>query len=331
MVETKSITEIKPLDEENYADLMTTVVEPALASVRRDGYMTFESGRKIHYEYYLCPNARASIVVSHGFTESAEKFREMDYYFLQAGYNVFAIDHRGHGYSDREVEDNAVAHVERFSGYVGDLNAYVENVVKPHSEGLPLYIYAHSMGGAIATLYIQQFPDVFKKAALSAPMISPQTAGFPHWVTRTMTTFFRLVGKGKQMVFTEKGFNPDATYETSHDTSKARFDYYYNKRRNTTQYQTCGASYSWVDQSLRIIPKMLDPKNCERITAKVMLFQPAEDASVEMEPQVEFISKVKGGRLVRIPNSRHEIYMSVNEALEIYLKTLFAFLAEEDV
>lgn len=329
MVATKNISEIKPISEENYAELMTTIVEPELASVRRDGYMTFANDRKIHYEYYLCPEAKGSIVVSHGFTESAEKFREMDYYFLQAGYNVFALDHRGHGYSSREVDDNAVAHVERFSGYVGDLNAYVENVVKPHSGDLPLYIYAHSMGGAVATLYIQQFPDVFQKAILSAPMISPQTAGFPHWLTKTMTTFFRAVGKGKSMVFTESGFNPDATYETSHDTSKARFDYYLDKRRRTTQYQTCGASYNWVDQSLGIIPKMLDPKNCERIKAKVILFQPAEDASVEMEPQVEFISKVKGGRLVRIPNSRHEIYMSVNESLELYLDTIFQFLAED--
>ena len=40
MVATKNISEIKPISEENYAELMTTIVEPELASVRRDGYMT---------------------------------------------------------------------------------------------------------------------------------------------------------------------------------------------------------------------------------------------------------------------------------------------------
>ena len=328
MIAVKDITEIRPLAEENYAETMRTVVEPALASVRKEGYMTFEGGRKLHYEYYLCPEAKGSIVIAHGFTESAEKFREMDYYFLQAGYNVFAIDHRGHGFSSREVDDPRVAHVAHFSDYVGDLNAYVENVVRAHSGDLPLYLFSHSMGGAIAALYIQQYPDVFQKAILSSPMISPKTAGFPHWVTRAMALAFKTVGKSKDLVFTEKGFDPDKTYERSNDTSEARFQYYYDKRKDTPEYQTDGASYNWVNESLKIIPIMLDPANCARVKAQVLLFQPAIDDVVEMPPQEEFVSKIKGAKLCKIPASKHEIYLSVNEAMEPYLQAIFAFLAE---
>ena len=328
MVELKNAADIRPIAEENYEEIMQTVVEPALKQVRREGYMTFEGGRKLHYEYYVQPEAKGSIVISHGFTESAEKFREMDYYFLQAGYNVFAIDHRGHGFSSREVPNLQIAHVERFSDYVGDFNAYVENVVRPHSGDLPLFLFSHSMGGAVAALYIQQYPDVFEKAILSSPMISPKTAGFPHWVTKAMTGAFKLFGQGRSMVFTEQGFNPDATYERSNDTSKARFDYYYAKRRATPEYQTCGASYNWVSESLKIIPQMLDPVNCGNIQAKVLLLQPAIDDVVEMPPQEEFVSKITDARLVKIPASKHEIYLSVNEGMEPYLQTIFAFLAE---
>ena len=328
MIAVKDITEIHPLAEDNYAEVMQTVVEPELASIRKENYLTFKGGRKLHYEYYLCPEAKGSIVISHGFTESAEKFREMDYYFLQAGYNVFAIDHRGHGFSSREVEDPRVAHVDRFSDYVGDLNAFVENVVRKNSGDLPLFLFSHSMGGAVAALYIQKYPDVFCKAILSSPMISPKTAGFPHWVTRAMAGAFLLIGKGKQLVFTEKGFDPDRTYENSNDTSEARFQYYYDKRKKTPEYQTDGASYNWVNESLKIIPKMLDPQNCAGVKTKVLLFQPAIDDVVEMEPQAEFVSKVPGARLVKIPASKHEIYLSVNEAMEPYLQAIFAFLAE---
>ena len=328
MIAVKDINDIHPLAEDNYAEVMQTVVEPELASVRKEGYMTFEGGRKLHYEYYLCPEAKGSIVISHGFTESAEKFREMDYYFLQAGYNVFAIDHRGHGFSSREVDDPRVAHVEHFSDYVGDFNAYVENVVRAHSGDLPLFLFSHSMGGAVAALYIQQYPDVFEKAILSSPMISPKTAGFPHWVTRAMAVTFLAIGKRKQLVFTEKGFDPDRTYENSNDTSEARFQYYYDKRKKTPEYQTDGASYNWVNESLKIIPKMLDPQNCAGVKTKVLLFQPAIDDVVEMEPQAEFVSKIPGAKLIKIPASKHEIYLSVNEAMEPYLQAIFAFLAE---
>ncbi len=328
MVELKNITDIHPIDEENYAETMQTVIEPALAAIRKDGYMTFEGGRKLHYEYYLRPDAKGSIAISHGFTESAEKFREMDYYFLEAGYNVFAMDHRGHGFSSREVTDSRVAHVRHFSDYIGDYNAFVENVVKPHSGDLPLYLFSHSMGGAVAALYIQQYPDVFDKAILSSPMISPKTAGFPHWVTSVMAKAFILIGKRQNLVFTESDFNPDATYERSNDTSKARFDYYYDKRRNTPEYQTVGASYDWINESLKIIPIMLDPANCAKVKAKVLLLQPAIDDVVEMGPQEEFVSKIDGARLEKIPASKHEIYLSVNEGMEPYLQTIFSFLAE---
>ena len=329
MIELKNAADIRPLAEENYAEIMETVVEPALKEIRREGYMTFEGGRKIHYAYYVRPDAKGSIVISHGFTETAEKFREMAYYFLEGGYNVFAMDHRGHGYSSREVEDMRIAHVEHFSDYVGDFNAFVENVVRPHSGDLPLILFSHSMGGAVAALYIQQFPDVFDKAILSSPMISPKTAGFPHWVTKVMAGTFILAGKRKALVFTEKGFDPDFTYERSNDTSKARFDYYYDKRRKTPEYQTCGASYGWVMESLKIIPQMLDPINCGNVQTKVLLFQPAVDDVVEMEPQAEFVSKIAGARLVKIPASKHEIYLSVNEGMEPYLREIFSFLAEE--
>ena len=328
MIAVKDINEIRPLAEEDYAETMCSVVEPALAEVRKEGYMTFAGGRKLHYEYYLCPEAKGSIVISHGFTESAEKFREMDYYFLQAGYNVFALDHRGHGFSSREVDDPRVAHVDHFSDYVGDFNAYVENIVRAHSGDLPLYLFSHSMGGAVAALYIQQYPDVFQKAILSSPMISPKTAGFPHWVTRAMAIGFKAIGKSKALVFTEKGFNPDKTYENSNDTSEARFQYYYDKRKATPEYQTDGASYNWVNESLKIIPIMLNPANCARVKAKVLLFQPAVDDVVEMPPQEEFVSKIEGAKLVRIPASKHEIYLSVNEGMTPYLQAIIAFLAE---
>ena len=73
MVELKNAADIRPIAEENYEEIMQTVVEPALKQVRREGYMTFEGGRKLHYEYYVQPEAKGSIVISHGFTESAEK------------------------------------------------------------------------------------------------------------------------------------------------------------------------------------------------------------------------------------------------------------------
>ncbi|MBR2223209.1 MAG: alpha/beta fold hydrolase [Christensenellaceae bacterium] len=126
------------------------------------------------FEAYLPENATAAIVVSHGFTESAEKFREMAYYYAKAGYLVFAIDHRGHGYSHREnPQDPETVHIDNFDTYIEDLKLFVDTVVKPQAGELPLYLYGHSMGGAVALFYLAAHPDVFRKAVLSAPLFVP--------------------------------------------------------------------------------------------------------------------------------------------------------------
>lgn len=319
-----------PVREENYAEAMQTVVEPALAALRREGEFESFDGNKIHYEAYVKADAAGAIVISHGFTESAEKFREMSYCFLQMGFAVFAVDHRGHGRSFRyNPGDLQTVTIRKFEDYVEDLHCFVETVVKPAAGSLPLYLYAHSMGGAIAVQYLQTYPATFDKAILSAPMIQAQMP-IPPAVTLAMTKVFSLIGKKDARVFVHKGFNPDATFEDSHDTSEARYNYYKAKRIADPLLQTSAASYRWVEESVKVVKKNLDPARCVKIQCPVLLCQPAEDKSVISERENDFIALVPHGRLVQIPDSRHEIYLSIDSALLFYLQTIEAFLKGED-
>ena len=241
-----------PVSENNYAETMKTKVEPYLASLRTDGFYPGFDGNKNHYEMYLLDGAKANVVISHGFTESAEKFREMVYNFLMMEYNVFIVDHRGHGQSyRRNPDDPQTVSVRLFEDYVQDLNCFIESIVRPHANGLPLYLYAHSMGGAIAIQYLQTYPDVFDKAVLSAPMVQAQMPMSPALALAVMR-FFVGIGQGDKRVFVHNGFEPDKTYEDSHDTSKARFDYYHAKRKENPLLQTASASYRWVREATKV-------------------------------------------------------------------------------
>ncbi len=313
------------LDESKFAEIMTNEVEPFLAERRNEGTFNSFDGNPISYEYYITENARASVVISHGFTESAEKFREMMYYFIKEGYNVFAITHRGHGASYKESIDPYTVYVSEFNDYIKDFFTFIKRVVTPNSASLDLYLYAHSMGGAIAALTLENHPEIFKKAVLSAPMIhfkSPLPISMAKAVSATEVFF----GRGKQPVITTKPFDMNRTYEQSHDTSKARFDYYQKKRVKNVKYQTSRPSYSWVRQAIKIIPVMLDENNCKNVKADVLLFQAGKDSSVELPAQNEFISKIAHGELVSFPEAKHEIYNAENKTLNEYLDKLFDFL-----
>ena len=318
-----------PVSEENYAETMRGNVEPYLADLREDGFFKGCDGNEIHYELYPLAGAEGGVVISHGFTESAEKFREMIYNFLQMQFSVYIVDHRGHGKSyRRNPDDPETVSVKAFDEYVEDLAIFVDTLVKPKNGALPLYLYAHSMGGAIAVQFLQTHPGVFQKAVLSAPMIQAQMP-IPPAVTTAMCNFFIGIGKGDKRVFVHKGFDPAYSYDQSHDTSKARFDYYHAKRKANRHLQTASASYRWVRESVRVAKRNLDPARCAKITIPVLLCQPEVDTSVISEKENEFISLIPDGRLVQFRDCRHEIYAAVDSTVFEYLQTIEKFLKGE--
>lgn len=167
---------ISILPESNYAAVMTETVEPYLDSRRQEMDMPLSTGGTLHAEVYEQPDATRAVVILHGYTESAEKFREMTWYFLNEKFNVYAIDHRGHGKSVRKISDTSITHVDAFSDYLRDLEEFMSGVVLPRTEHLPRVLYAHSMGGAIGGMTLMNHPEYFARAVLTAPMIAPSSA-----------------------------------------------------------------------------------------------------------------------------------------------------------
>lgn len=314
-------------EDGGYFQFMQETVEPYLISHRIEGFFSSKDEKRLYYEYELLPDAKGAVVISHGYNESAEKFREMAYWFMKMGFSVFALDHRGHGRSYRLSPDLALTDIESFSDYVRDLHCFVKKIVQPNTKGLPLYLYGHSMGGAISILYLQNHPTVFQKAILTAPMLKPKTEGIPTPVTRAMSAVCRIFGKGDKLVFTARaGFNDNEQFENSPDTSIERFEYYKHKRVMYPYLQNSYPSYRWVNESLRIGKFMLDPIRCARVKLPVLLFSAGEDDFVFRREQEVFVSLISNGKIQYEDRARHEIYMSTNDVMSNYLSEIETFL-----
>lgn len=166
----------------------------------------------LYYELYPQETQKGTIVISYGFTESCLKYHELIYYFYLQGYQVAIMDHRGHGKSMREVEDHTIVHIGLFSRYVKDLHRFVKTVVKPMAKDLPLYLYAHSMGGCIGAFYLEQYPEDFAKAVLNAPMLGVNLGGVPSWAARVLCDFKVFGGNGKDRLLTQGTFDPEESF-----------------------------------------------------------------------------------------------------------------------
>lgn len=318
---------VKLICEEKYEKLMIKVVEPGLQAMREEIDMPLEGGGSLHAEVYNRFDAKGAVVMLHGYTESAEKLREMAWYFLQSGLSVFAMDHRGHGLSVRAVEDTSVTHVDQFSDYLHDLEEFKEKVVDPRMGGAPLYLYAHSMGGALGAFALIEHPDWFARAVLTAPMIAPITKPLPRKAARAMGDFFVKLGRGKERAFVGKPFDPaQEKFETSHDTSRARFDYYQKKRNARAELQNCSPTYSWVREAAAVTEPLLE--NAHRIKTPLLLCQAAQDSIVGLPEQDEFVRRAPGA-VKMVFDSKHELYFADDPIMETYVPAVIGFMTEE--
>ena len=78
------------ISESDYENQMKNTVEPALAAVRQSGTFRVADGTELAVALYPAKDPRGSVVIVHGFSETAEKYRELIWYFLHENYTVLA-------------------------------------------------------------------------------------------------------------------------------------------------------------------------------------------------------------------------------------------------
>lgn len=308
---------------------MKHTVEPFLAERREDAFLERESGRNIYYARYQADEAKGIILISHGFTETADKYYELAYYFLKTGFHVYIPEHLGHGRSTRLVEDLSLVHTNDYRTYVDDLLAAAATAKEAYPE-LPLHLYGHSMGGGIAACAASQEPNTFTRLILSSPMIRPQTGRVP-WAAIKAAMLVKLrLGKEKEYLSGHHPYDGSETFEDSAATSRARFDYYQEKRRSTPLFQMNGASNKWLSEAVHM-EHYLMTEGWKQIQIPTLLLQAEQDTFVCPHAQEQFVRQIHHQnpgliKLVRVPDAKHELYNTTNDILTPYIAKILAFL-----
>ena len=314
------------ITEENYDEQMHTEAEPYLAARMESGFDERVKGQPIYYEHYRADAPKAVIVISHGFTESILKFTESIYYMLQAGYEVWGLDHRGHGRSYRANNDPCVVHAERFEDYVEDLRHLTEMRVKPAAGALPVYLFCHSMGGCVGARIIEQYPALFDRAVLSSPMLGVVLGGIPAPVACAVLRVKGAGAKGREPMSPAAFTETEEDFPASAANSDCRFRYYTRKKLADTRLQTCAPSMNWILEAVRASRLACSKRETARIRIPVLLLQAGRDTYVRADAQERFAARVPGCELLHLPALKHELYMSDSPDLIPYWERIFAFL-----
>lgn len=296
-----------------------TFVSAQLKKYRKEGRFSGVRGKELFYEYFQVENSRGAVVVVHGLSEFTEKYYEFAWCLVNQGYDVFLYDQRCHGRSCRLTERMDLIHVDHFSDYCEDLHRFVCQIVRPVTNG-PLYLYGHSMGGAVAALYLGKHTDVFQKAVLSAPMILPLTGDTPEMVARWGMTMYLLLGNGKKKCWISNEFDPDYPFERSHDQSYARFQWNMDRRHQNPCYCTTPQSNRWVQQSVSLRPKLTSRRFLEKIKTPILMICPDTDDTVSDVAQQKFSERCPMCQRVVLPDATHGMLCGTKETVTAHVQ-----------
>ena len=130
---------------------------------RTEGYFTGELNFELFYQTWKQPDAKGTLLITHGLSEHSECYDRLAQGIESYGYNIYAWDLRGHGRSEGK---RGLA--LDFLDYCRDLKTFYR-LVREKSGG-PLVMLGHSMGGLITTRALMESSDLKPAAVcLSAP------------------------------------------------------------------------------------------------------------------------------------------------------------------
>jgi alpha-beta hydrolase superfamily lysophospholipase len=129
-----------------------------------DGRFTGAGGIEIRWQAWLPTDPKAVVVIAHGAGEHSGRYAHVATRLVDAGYAVYALDHRGHG---RSGGRRAV--VDRMDNVVADLRSLIA-LAAAEQPGRKVFLLGHSMGGTISLALAARHQQELAGMALSGPV-----------------------------------------------------------------------------------------------------------------------------------------------------------------
>lgn len=116
-----------------------------------EGTFKAKDGFEVYEQWWLPGDAiKGMVVIVHGLAEHSGRYAHVAAALNKAGYAVGALDQRGHGKTD---PGGPTAVIRSFDDFWDDLDIFLERA-RQRSEGKPLFLLGHSMGGEIVVSYV---------------------------------------------------------------------------------------------------------------------------------------------------------------------------------
>ena len=311
------------IPEADFATALAEKITPYLEKRRTVQTLTATDGTALYTAYYRAEAPRGTLFLIHGFSENADKYREVIYYCLLDGLSVLIYDQRGHGRSGRKAP-LGVIHVDKFEEYLTDFEAvyaaYAPTLQKP------FYLFGHSMGGAVTALLLERNSTRFSRAVLSAPMLDLTYKGKDRLVAVLAATAARFLTDRKKPIPVKKKKREGTPFEHSNYRSPARFAAVRALAEENPLLEGGKPSRGWAYEALGVRRKIFKKHTPKSIQIPVLLLSATEDVLVSNEAHALFAALAPQTTHLTVTGVRHEILFAEDEKTFPVLEKMLDFL-----
>lgn len=140
-------------------------------------------GTTLFYRKYVPETERFQVVISHGLGEHSGRYGHVVDTLCPIGASLWIHDHRGHGRSHGKR-----GHINDFEDYLQDLKILIEMA---KTDGKPLLLLGHSMGGLIALSFVGRYPGHVDGLIVSSPLLGVPKP--PHPLLKAIARILSMV------------------------------------------------------------------------------------------------------------------------------------------
>lgn len=130
-------------------------------------YLGCSDGAQVHVRAWLPDRVRGVVQIAHGAAEHGQRYARVAKALADAGYAVYANDHRGHGHTVRSAAElGRLAETGGWDRCVADLAELNERIQGRHV-GAGVTLLGHSMGSFLAQRYLVEYGETLTALVLS--------------------------------------------------------------------------------------------------------------------------------------------------------------------
>lgn len=225
------------------------------------------------YEPIEKENINGIVQISHGMSEEAGRYKKFANYLTDNGYIVYINDHRGHGKSAENINRIGIlAQKDGIHCIVKDLNKLTK-IIKTENNGLPIFLFSHSMGSFAAQKYIIDYSEDIDGVILSGTNgLHGIEVDLGFLVAKVMS---KIQGREKKAYLIDKlafgGFNK------KFKPNKSEFDWLSRDFKEVEKYienEYCGVVFSngYFYDLFKLFKEIRNINNLKKINSKLPIY-----------------------------------------------------------